>query len=131
MRKRKASDTEENDQKRSERDHGRKKPKEVHANAIASKVAVHTRQTTPSTSHEAGDELDDEESEDEALPVHESLLEGSKSRSKPTSTRKTKYVPDGETKEQRDRRSIFIGNVPSEVAKNRVRCDIYFILKLY
>jgi nucleolar protein 12 len=130
LRKRKASDIEAND-KKGKRDHGRKKPKEVHASAVASEVAAHTRQTTPSTSHEAGDELDDDDSENEALPVHESLLEGSKSRQKPTSTRKTKYVPDDETKEQRDRRSIFIGNVPSEVAKNRVRCDISFILKMY
>jgi nucleolar protein 12 len=58
------------------------------------------------------DELEDED--DSAALVHESIT------GKTNSSKKAKYVPEGETSETRDQRTIFIGNLPLEVAKNRV-----------
>ena len=63
----------------------------------------------------------DSASEDELDPsklVHESVASGSKSK---TGSGKTKYVPPEETQEQRDARTVFVGNVPVEVVKSRVR----------
>jgi len=63
----------------------------------------------------------DEEDEDDASPVnlvHESLLKGGKSKSR---SGKQKFVPSEETPEKRDQRTIFVGNLPIDVAKKRVR----------
>ncbi|QRV92788.1 RNA recognition motif protein [Ceratobasidium sp. AG-Ba] len=46
-------------------------------------------------------------------PVHESLLPQNERAS-----RKQKYVPEGETPEQRDARTIYIGNLPASAANN-------------
>ncbi|KAI0313594.1 hypothetical protein OF83DRAFT_1175533 [Amylostereum chailletii] len=68
---------------------------------------------------EAGDDgeegSDEDEEEDTAPPVHESLL-GGKTHSKKKAPR---YVPLEETSERRDDRTVFVGNVPVEVAKNK------------
>lgn len=60
------------------------------------------------------------ESDEEGDPtklVHESAANGGK----PKSTHgKTKHVPSEETPEQRDARTIFVGNVPVDVVKSRV-----------
>ncbi|CAE6532725.1 unnamed protein product [Rhizoctonia solani] len=50
-------------------------------------------------------------------PLHESLTQ------KPESERprKKKYIPEGETPEKKDARTIFIGNLPSSVAKSSAR----------
>ena len=68
----------------------------------------------------------DDEDDDEAglasgsaLPVHESQLPGAK----PTKQKKVKakaYVPEGETREERDGRTIFVGNLGVELAKSKV-----------
>ena len=71
----------------------------------------------------------DSEADDSQQPlVHESLMAhndgrstsgrnaGSESRSK-----KVKYAPSDETPQQRDSRTVFVGNVPSETAKSKVR----------
>jgi nucleolar protein 12 len=62
------------------------------------------------------------ESNDEDGPsnlVHESLKNKS-AKSKTQSGTKTKYAPLGETQQQRDARTIFVGNLPVEVAQKRV-----------
>ncbi|KAF5328145.1 hypothetical protein D9758_016717 [Tetrapyrgos nigripes] len=72
---------------------------------------------------EDGDDGNDDEEEDAAdapPPQHESLSSKSKKKkekSKPK--RKEKYVPEGETPEQRDARTIFIGNLSLEVAQRK------------
>ena len=44
---------------------------------------------------------------------------------------KARYVPPGETKEQRDQRTVFVGNVPVEAVKSKVcvllsfQCNVY------
>lgn len=49
--------------------------------------------------------------------VHESLTK----KDKKVRTPKTKYVPSEETAELRDQRTIFVGNLPIEVASKKVR----------
>ena len=63
---------------------------------------------------------------DAGPPLHETLQNPSKRKRKRANTKKEKYVPEGETKEQRDARSIFIGNLPVTIVKSRV-CLIYYL----
>ncbi|KAL5483040.1 NOP12_3 [Sanghuangporus weigelae] len=56
---------------------------------------------------------DSEESVD-AIPEHESMK-----KSKKKGIKKVKYAPEGETKEERDARTIFIGNLPVAVVKSK------------
>ena len=66
---------------------------------------------------------DSEEDEDEPFDpntiVHESLQKSKLKSHKPAS--KKKYVPPHETPEQRNLRTVFVGNLSVEVAKKRVR----------
>lgn len=55
---------------------------------------------------------------DSTLPVHETLVK-SKGKKRERS-KKVKYVPESETREQRDSRSIFIGNLPVQIVKSKV-----------
>src|SRR5712671_313225 len=50
--------------------------------------------------------------------VHETMVK--KDRPSKTRPRHVHHVPPDETKEQRDARTIFLGNVPQEVAKSKV-----------
>lgn len=71
-------------------------------------------------SHTSLDDKHPDSAEDvEAAPVHESLNKSNKraSRSGP----KSKFVPADETPERRDQRTIFVGNLPVDVAQKRVR----------
>ncbi|CED84895.1 FOG: RRM domain [Phaffia rhodozyma] len=61
-------------------------------------------------------EEEQEEEEEEDL-IHESLREKKPKRDR--GRNKTKYVPADETAEQKDSRTIFVGNLPIEVAKNK------------
>ena len=65
---------------------------------------------------------DSEEDEDESFGpstiVHESLQKSKEKSRKPA---KKKYVPPDETPEQRDFRTVFVGNLSVEVVKKRVR----------
>lgn len=68
------------------------------------------------------DDLDGSDSDEEGDPsklVHESVAVGSKPK---TTSGKVKYVPSEETPEQRDARTVFVGNVPVEVVKSKVCC---------
>lgn len=66
-------------------------------------------------------EVEDDDGEDPSRLVHESLS-GSKSRKdrRGKRTKKEKYAPQEETTEQRNERTIFVGNVAVEVAKSKV-----------
>lgn len=65
---------------------------------------------------EALDSEGEDEDENAPPPVHESLLKDSKSNGK--SNKKNK--DDDEPKEVKDRRTLFIGNLPIEAVKSRV-----------
>jgi nucleolar protein 12 len=43
---------------------------------------------------------------------------------KSSRNRKSKHVPEDETADQRDRRTVFVGNLSVEVVKKRVRAII-------
>lgn len=63
---------------------------------------------------EETDEEEDSEGEGESTQiVHESI------QPKPKPAKRQRFVPADETPEQRDRRTIFIGNLPSEVTHKR------------
>lgn len=68
------------------------------------------------------DEDEEEEEEDEEL-VHESL-KAAKSKKQRDRGRTTKYIPPNETSADRDRRTIFVGNLPVDVAKVKVCLSI-------
>lgn len=61
----------------------------------------------------------DEDDDKYVPPVHESLA-GAASGSVPPSKKNGKYVPPDETPDQRDSRTIFVGNVSSRVMTTKV-----------
>lgn len=61
---------------------------------------------------------DSDEDGDPSKLVHESVVPGGKTKG---ASGKVKFVPSEETAEQRDARTVFVGNVPVEVVKSRVR----------
>lgn len=63
------------------------------------------------------------EDEDAGSLVHESMLP-TPAKSRKGTVKKVKFVPQDETSEQRDSRTIFVGNVAAEVAKSKV-CPIF------
>ncbi|KAA1474692.1 hypothetical protein DENSPDRAFT_873549 [Dentipellis sp. KUC8613] len=69
----------------------------------------------PAPAENASDSSDDEG--DPSQLVHESVSKSGKAAK--VRTKAPKYVPPEETKEQRDARTIFVGNVPIDVAKNK------------
>ncbi len=73
---------------------------------------------------DAGESSDDEHTT--APLVHETTLNNGMKSSVATRSRSA-YVPSGETKEQREARTVFIGNVPIEVAKSRVNYNIHWM----
>ena len=83
------------------------KSKTAKAKQVASEEAAAEKEDT--------DEAEDSEEEGESTQlVHESI------QPKPKPAKRQRFVPADETPEQRDRRTIFIGNLPSEVAHKRV-----------
>ncbi|KAF8729363.1 hypothetical protein AX14_006234 [Amanita brunnescens Koide BX004] len=62
-------------------------------------------------------EEDENEPFDPSKIIHESLQKSKKKSHKPAS--KKKYIPQDETPEQRDLRTVFVGNLSVEVAKKR------------
>ncbi|KAG1732401.1 uncharacterized protein EDB91DRAFT_672649 [Suillus paluster] len=68
------------------------------------------------------DPVDNSDSEGESGPstlVHESLLSSGAKSNQRTPARKEKYAPPDESEEQRNLRTIFVGNLSSEVAQKR------------
>lgn len=69
------------------------------------------------------DPVDTSSSEEESGPstiIHESLLNARVKFDQRTSVRKEKYTPPDESEEQRNLRTIFVGNISSDVAQKRV-----------
>jgi nucleolar protein 12 len=76
-----------------------------------------------SADHRGAELIDNSDSEEESGPstlIHESLLSGGAKSDKRTSARKVKFAPPDESEEQRNLRTIFVGNLSSEVAQKRV-----------
>ena len=96
----------------------KKRKKKRTANTAASEdegsdEAVEDTDKTPSSdSEEGGGEY--------TPPVHESLVRTPGPDSASSSKKNKKYVPPGETPDQRDSRTIFVGNVPSQVMVTKV-----------
>lgn len=64
----------------------------------------------------------------EGFPMHETLLPGaSMDAGKAKKVKAKRYVPEDETREDRDRRTIFVGNLGVEVAKSKVRLHCPFL----
>ena len=66
------------------------------------------------------DDSDSDEEVDPSKLVHETVANNGKHKN--ARSRKAKYVPEGETREQRDSRTVFVGNVPIEAVKTKVYC---------
>lgn len=65
-------------------------------------------------------ELDEEfEDDSDSELVHEAAAETS-NRKRKQASKLPKYVPAGETSQDRDRRTIFVGNLPIDAAKSKV-----------
>ncbi|THU91285.1 hypothetical protein K435DRAFT_863536 [Dendrothele bispora CBS 962.96] len=75
-----------------------------------------------------GEEDDGEEDVDAPPPQHESLS-SKKGKERAKSKRKGKYVPPGETPDQRDARTIFVGNLSLEVAQKKASKGLFSHLK--
>ncbi|KAF8322486.1 hypothetical protein DL93DRAFT_2162627, partial [Clavulina sp. PMI_390] len=73
------------------------------------------------TSKKSTDKGDDSDEDGEDAPPlqHETATSSSSKKRDRGGKKKTKYVPEGETQEQRDARTIFVGNLPAEVAKSK------------
>lgn len=72
------------------------------------------------SSHESGSESSDssdEDRDDQSSLIHETLQ---KDKPRKPASRKAKYAPSDETKERRDARTIFVGNLAPDVAIKRV-----------
>ena len=101
-----------------------KKGKKKAAEPVVSKdgdgdEAVEDSEQNPSSSDSGEDDGD------YVPPVHESVAGATAPNSTSSSKKNKKYVPPDETPEQRDSRTIFIGNVPSQVMAAKVsRCHI-------
>jgi nucleolar protein 12 len=87
------------------------------------------KEGAPSTSkNKEGSERTSESEVDASQLVHETVARGDRhGKTRPTRRRIMHHdCPPDETKEQRDARTIFIGNVPVEVAKSKV-CPGFFL----
>ena len=77
-----------------------------------------------SGSDEGEDATSDSDGEgDPSKLVHESLQKGAQTKGQ-SRHGKQKFVPSEETPEQRDARTVFVGNVAVEVTKSRVRVHL-------
>jgi nucleolar protein 12 len=128
-----AKEVKEKDKARKMKERGKGKAKEVNEdededdeeennsdleNAYLKSKTTKTKQvasTEAAAEKKATDEEEDSEGEGESTQiVHESI------QPKPKPAKRQRFVPADETPEQRDRRTIFIGNLSSEVAHKRV-----------
>lgn len=87
-------------------------------NADASTAAVDANSGDEGMSDKA---LSGDEDEDEAADMTVDADAG-KADKKKRRVKKTKYVPEGESSVDRDRRTVFVGNVAVEVLKSKVSC---------
>ncbi|KZV67201.1 hypothetical protein PENSPDRAFT_736696 [Peniophora sp. CONT] len=88
--------------------------------AYAARVKPTSRPATTTSTAKSDADSDSEDSDADAPPpVHESLLNKKEKRDRGRKKDKVRYVPPGETREQRDSRTVFVGNVPVEVVKSK------------
>ncbi|KAH8104758.1 hypothetical protein BXZ70DRAFT_614196 [Cristinia sonorae] len=107
------------DKKKDEKSHKSKKQSEPTSDGEVEQEQVPSPSKAPADAPgSASEEESSGDEEDSSQLVHESLLKGGKSRSRGKKS-SAKFVPEGETSEQRDARTIFIGNVAVEVVKSR------------
>ncbi|KAG8969538.1 hypothetical protein FRC03_001977 [Tulasnella sp. 419] len=98
-----------------------KSPKD-HESLRTSDAALETEEPLPqdhssdSPAHQAIDETDTSD-EDSTVPLHESLTKPTKPSKKSTS--KIKFAPEGETKEDINSRTVFVGNLPKEIVASK------------
>jgi nucleolar protein 12 len=78
--------------------------------------------------YQSSEDATDGEDLDPASLVHETVSGAKSGRS--TKKKKVHYVPENETKEQRDQRTVFIGNLPPDVLKSKVSLDSLYPLLL-
>ena len=75
---------------------------------------------------EEGEENDAELSEGSEIDTDEELVhettDTTSKRKRKLATKLPKYTPADESSQDRDRRSIFVGNLPIEVTKSKVSC---------
>lgn len=105
-----------------------KKTKTNKVNKTEEEVEADAKMQDADAHDSSESEGEDDEEEDASRLVHESLS-GPKSRKdrRGKRTKKEKFVPQEETIEQRNDRTIFVGNVAVEVAKSKVCFDVPFI----
>lgn len=74
-----------------------------------------------SAEHRGAEPIDNSDSEEggPSTLIHESLVSGGAKSNQRASTRKVKFAPPDESEEQRNLRTIFVGNLSSEVAQKR------------
>ena len=77
----------------------------------------------PPDTHDGTEDSDSDPEGDPSKMVHESLAHDGKPKH---TSHRTKFVPEDETSEKRDERTIFIGNVPVDVITDRVHLIQYF-----
>ncbi|KAF4617160.1 hypothetical protein D9613_005949 [Agrocybe pediades] len=75
------------------------------------------KKDVPSEAQDVGADDSEDEEVDPSTLVHESLQKSARKNN--SRTPKAKVVPADETPEQRDQRTIFVGNVPLEVASKK------------
>ncbi|KII86694.1 hypothetical protein PLICRDRAFT_143118 [Plicaturopsis crispa FD-325 SS-3] len=100
---------------------GKRKAKEVSSEVEEGdnpdlEAAYHDRTSKDTAAAEADD---DDDAPDPSKLVHESVAQAKSGRDRGSRNGKTKYVPPDETSEQRDARTIFIGNLSLQVAQKR------------
>lgn len=86
------------------------------AKAAEEAAADEAEESDEDEDSEAEGEAEQEDSDSEAELVHESLKTPAERRKRDAK----KYVPEDESRADRDRRTIFIGNVPIECVKEKV-----------
>lgn len=93
-----------------------KEAKELAKRAMKGAKAKEAEEAAEAVESEEGEDEDEDEEESEAELVHESLKTPAERRKRDAK----KYVPENESKADRERRTIFIGNVPIECVKEKV-----------
>ncbi|KAI0632212.1 hypothetical protein C8Q77DRAFT_1210519 [Trametes polyzona] len=86
---------------------------------LAERIQKKSASSKPAQKEESeGSESDSDDEGDPSKLVHESLLKGAQPKGQ-SRHGKAKYVPSEETAEQRDARTVFVGNVAVEVTKSK------------
>jgi len=102
----------------------RKKGKEKEANQSPANHETIDSWSAPVLEPPLGSDEKEEGDYQRVTLVHESLMKYTKKQTK------KKHVRDDETREMRDRRTIFVGNLPLEILSKKVRIFFFFLYGL-